>query len=215
MDERLTKAETIVFDVGNVLLRFDPERVLCLLPEDMRAPLRRALFDPCRLWHEFDRGLEDNASIARRAAAAAGFEGQEDSVLSLLTLFPETLTPLPLYHLLPRLGAMGRRLYGLTNYPEPSFSITCRLFPALTEELQGIAVSSREKLFKPQPAFFRLLMERYGIDPHRALFIDDNADNIAAAQALGFAVWHYAGEDTLLPTESAAFFDEAGNKSPG
>ena len=199
MDERLTRAETVVFDVGNVLLRFDAEKVLCLLPEDMRAPFRRALFDPCRLWHEFDRGLESNASIARRAAAAAGFAGQEERVLSLLALFPETMAPLPLYHLLPRLRAMGKRLYGLTNYPEPSFSITCRHFPALTEELQGIAVSSREKLFKTQPAFYRLLTERYDIDPRRALFIDDNADNIAAAQALGFSVWHYAGEDTLPP----------------
>ena len=72
MDERLTRAETVVFDVGNVLLRFDAEKVLCLLPEDMRAPFRTARFDPCRLWHEFDRGLESNASIARRAAAAAG-----------------------------------------------------------------------------------------------------------------------------------------------
>ena len=197
MDARLERARIIVFDVGNVLLRFQPEKVIALLPADRQKPLFEALFGEGHLWNELDHGVESNQTIARRAAQAAGCPDWEADALRLLDLFPGTLTPLPLYHLLAPLRAQGKRLYGLTNYPEPAFTRTCELFPELVRQLEGIVVSSREKRVKPDEAFFRLLMERYRVDPRDALFIDDNEQNVSAAARLGFSVWHYAGADRL------------------
>ena len=64
MDERLLKADTIVFDIGNVLLRFDPGKVALLLPASIRQPLMQVLFGPQHLWGGFDLGAESNEEIA-------------------------------------------------------------------------------------------------------------------------------------------------------
>ena len=193
MDERLLKADTIVFDIGNVLLRFDPDKVALLLPASIRQPLMQVLFGPQHLWGGFDLGAESNEEIARRAAGAANLPGTEEHVLSLLSRFPETMAPLPLAGMLRDLRQSGKHLYALTNYPEPSFTLTAQRFPFVTEEMDGVVVSSREKRVKPDPELFRILCRRYGIHPNDALFIDDTRANTDAAALLGFRVWHYTG----------------------
>lgn len=191
MDERLLAAEAIVFDVGNVLLRFDPERVSALLPADVRGPLAQSMFGPAHLWSGFDGGLESNESIARRIARDAGIPDAWPQVIHVLHHFHETMTPLPLAGRLAELRAMGKRLFALTNYPEPSFSLACAAFPFLTEEMEGAVVSARERLVKPDPAIFRLLARRYSLTPEKTLFIDDTEKNVISAAEWGFRVWHY------------------------
>ncbi len=196
MDERLLKADAVVFDVGNVLLTFEVEKVAALLPEGARDKLIPVLFGDRHLWGKFDLGMPDNEAIAREAAREAGLDDRWQLPLSLLDRFPDTMTPLPLYGLIPHLQALGKRLFALTNYPEPSFSLTCDRFPHL-KSLDGALVSAREKLKKPDAAFFRLLINRYGIIPERTLFIDDLLPNVQTARELGFQAWHYAGSDRL------------------
>ena len=197
MDERLLRADAIVFDVGNVLLGFDISKVTLLIPPEIRFPLTDAMFGDRNMWSAFDVGLESNESIAARIAAAAGLPEDKDTVLRVLSRFPEIMSPLPLSDLLDDLRARGKRLYALTNYPEPSFTYTVERFPFLKDKLNGAVVSAREKLVKPDPAIFRLLIDRYQIQPEKSLFIDDLAANVAAAEQVGFRGWHYAGNDTL------------------
>ena len=118
------------------------------------------------------------------------------TVLSLLRHFPEILTPLPLAGMLDELHGLGKKLYALTNYPEHSFTITEQRFPFFGK-LDGIVVSAREKMGKPDPDLFRLLRDRYSLIPEKTLFIDDVEENVAAAAWVGFRVWHYSGSDTL------------------
>lgn len=198
MDERLLKAEAIVFDVGNVLLSFDRDRMMALLPEDKRAPMMKAMFGTPCLWPLFDLGAETNEEIARKIGAAAGIPQAKEMALYLVEHFPETMAPLPLAGQLDALRAMGKRLYALTNYPEPSFTITCRRFPFLTEKLDGAVVSAREKLVKPDPAIFRLIAQRYALDPEKSLFIDDIVENTLGAREVGFHTWHYTEKDWNL-----------------
>ncbi len=115
MDGRLLRAGAIVFDVGNVLLSFEPEKVALLLPEAHRAALKEALFGPVHRWSEFDLGRKTNEDIAREAAAAAGVPGGEEMILEVLRRFPETMGPLPLYGESGRLKRLGMRLYARTN----------------------------------------------------------------------------------------------------
>ncbi|MBQ9264060.1 MAG: HAD-IA family hydrolase [Clostridia bacterium] len=197
MDERLLNAEAIVFDVGNVLLGFDTDIVVQLLPESIRHPLEEAMFGPQHLWVPFDLGMESNDVIAQRIADAAGLPKEKEHVLHLLHHFPDTMTPLPLSGMLDDLRRLGKRLYALTNYPEPSFTITTRHFPFLLTKLNGAVVSAREKMAKPDPAFFRLIRDRYQLCPEKTLFIDDLSANVNAAAQEGFRTWHYDGEDKL------------------
>lgn len=198
MDERLLKAENIVFDVGNVLLSFQEEKVKLLLKEAEREKIVPVMFGMRHLWSEFDRGQKSNEAIARRIAEESGAAEAVDDILYVLHHFPEVMNPLPLYGMLSELRGMGKRLYALTNYPEPSFTYTCERFPFLTEKLDGMVVSSREKVVKPDPAIFRLLMERYQLMPERSLFIDDLPANVEAAAKLGFHTWLYAGKDRII-----------------
>ena len=121
-------------------------------------------------------------------------------VLHALYHFPETMRPLPLYRLIPQLKQMGKKLCGLTNYCEPSFTFTIERFENL-KLLDGVVVSHREKVTKPDPKIFALLTERFGVNPENALFIDDSLPNVLAAEAIGFRAWHYADADTLSGTD--------------
>ena len=200
MDARLLKTDTIVFDVGNVLLSFDPKKVASLLPGERRDALYGALFGPDWRWAAFDLGVETNEEIAQSVADAAGVANGKDMVLRAFYDFYKTMEPLPLYHLIPRLKSMGKRLYALTNYGEPAFSFTCEAFPNLLL-LDGLVVSAREKVCKPDSAIFALLTARYGLNPGEALFIDDSAANVQSAKAAGFRVWHYTGDDAVAAGE--------------
>lgn len=197
MDERLLTAETIVFDVGNVLLTFDPPAVAELLPEAYRKPMFDVLFGPDRLWSKFDLGAENSAEASREIAGMAGLPQEGAWVMYLLQHFPETMLPLPLYGMIPELKKMGKKLYALTNYPEPSFTLTCARFPLLNL-LDGAVVSAREKMVKPHPAIYRLLISRYSLSPASALYIDDTGINADVAAQVGFRAWHYAGDDVIF-----------------
>lgn len=191
VDERLLSKQIIVFDIGGVLLRWDPAHLSqVLLPDDTRDRLMPVMFDPGWEWSRFDRGTEPNEVIAREIATRAGVPEAEAHVLRFLLSFHEYLPPLPLSKCIAPLRAMGKKVYLLTNYPQPSFDLAYARFPFL-READGFVCSASERIAKPDAAIFRLIAERFGFDPADAIFIDDSAPNIAAAAARGFDVWHY------------------------
>jgi 2-haloacid dehalogenase len=86
--------------------------------------------------------------------------------------------------ILAALKKRGTRLLALTNWSQETFPIARQRFDFLTW-FEGIVVSGEERLIKPDPRIYQRLLERYAVDPARALYIDDSARNVAAAQALG------------------------------
>ena len=87
--------------------------------------------------------------------------------------------------ILERLKGHGHRLLALTNWAADTWDERAARLPSLAL-FEGVLVSGREGLRKPDAAIFRLLCERYGIDPARSIFIDDHPVNVAAAAQLGF-----------------------------
>ena len=97
------------------------------------------------------------------------------------------------------LGELRRRkvrLYGLTNWSAETFPIGKRRFDFFSW-FEGIVVSGEEKLIKPDPRIFELLLKRYGLIASRAVFIDDNPRNAAAASAVGIHGIHFTDPATL------------------
>jgi 2-haloacid dehalogenase len=93
--------------------------------------------------------------------------------------------------LIEALYARGVPLYALTNF-SADFWPPFRAAQPIFDRFRDIVVSGTEKLHKPDPAIYALAAERFGHAPSRMLFIDDNADNVAAAVPV-------AGRRTTLP----------------
>ncbi|MDH4020420.1 MAG: HAD family phosphatase [Xanthomonadales bacterium] len=91
---------------------------------------------------------------------------------------------------------MNYRIFGLTNWSAETFPIACDLYPFFGE-FEGIVVSGKERLAKPDERIYLLLLERYGLSAADCLFIDDNARNIRAAKALGFHTLHLGSDGNL------------------
>ncbi|MGM9705343.1 MAG: HAD family hydrolase [Prevotella sp.] len=87
--------------------------------------------------------------------------------------------------LLRRLHAEGYRLYGLTNWSAENIHVAFERFDFLSL-LEGTVVSGIEKTVKPEPEIYNILLERYSLRADESLFIDDRAENVEAARALGF-----------------------------
>ncbi|HEV3504119.1 MAG TPA: HAD family phosphatase, partial [Actinomycetes bacterium] len=87
--------------------------------------------------------------------------------------------------LLAELRAAGVPLYALTNWSAETFGIARERYEFL-EWFDGVLVSGEERLIKPDPAIFELMVDRFGLDPGSTLYVDDSAANVAAAERLGF-----------------------------
>lgn len=94
--------------------------------------------------------------------------------------------------LLHKLKGMGYRMFGLTNWSAETIDWAFGEFPSL-REFEGVVVSGREKVIKPDPRIFMILAERYSIKPEESVFLDDNMPNVSAARRLGFNAIHYCG----------------------
>ncbi len=193
MDERLLQKDILVFDVGNVLVRFDPKIIAkgFFRPEKAKQ-LFSGVFES-GLWGIIDTGLMHTGALARMMCEAAHTDDPEDylTVSNLLDNFCEHECALKMSEQIPELKAMGKKLYYLSNYSTPAFERTKTRFSSFFSLFDGGVVSAHEHICKPAPRIFQILCERYGFQPQDALFIDDTLSNIEAAQREGFAVWHY------------------------
>jgi 2-haloacid dehalogenase len=182
--------DTLLFDLGNVLVRWDPRhhyRDRFSSTDDMEAFLR----DVCPpAWnHEMDLGKPFAVAIAERQAlfpqhAALIAEWGTDWERMLGGEIEEMVA------LLPALDYAGYGLHALTNWSAETFPIALERHPWL-RRFQHITVSGSVGLAKPDPAIFVLALERIGRPTQQVVFIDDSAPNIAAAASLGMHAIHF------------------------
>jgi 2-haloacid dehalogenase len=88
------------------------------------------------------------------------------------------------------------KMYALTNWQEGLFDIALVRYNFL-HWFDGRVVSGEEKTRKPFPDFYQILLNRYGVDPGEAIFIDDNLRNVRAAEELGITSIHFQSTQQL------------------
>jgi len=180
----------VVFDLGGVLLDWNPRYLYRkLLPDD--GAVEEFLTRVCTsAWNERqDAGrslAEATAELVaqhpERAELIRHYYGRFDEMLA--GAFPDTVA------ILEELDAAGVPLYALTNYSAETIELAHRRF-AFLRRFRGIVVSGTERLIKPDPRFFRVLLDRHTIDPTGAVFIDDSRPNVEAARDLGMTALHF------------------------
>lgn len=96
-----------------------------------------------------------------------------------------------MHELVAELDAAGVPLFAITNFSAEFWPPFRAREAALFDRFRGIVVSGDERLVKPDPAIYRLALERFGLEPHAAAFIDDNRANVEGAAALGIRAIHF------------------------
>jgi 2-haloacid dehalogenase len=194
---------TVVFDLGGVLVDWDPRHLYRRLIPDPAA-MERFLAEVCtpewnlrqdagRSWREAIDLLV--AAHPDHAALIEAYDVRWEEMLG--GVFEETVA------LLEELDASGIELYALTNWSTDKFRVARPRF-SFFDRFRAIVVSGDEGVIKPDPAIFRILVERYAIDPRAAVFVDDSAANVEAAAGLGFHAILFRGAAALCTELRAA-----------
>lgn len=185
------RPRTVVFDVGNVLYRWDPHGWHERRTPDAAARARMLAETDFYGWHErLDAGL----AYAESAAALSARFPQHAAIIDAWgPEFGETITePVPgMPELVAELDAAGVPLFAITNF-SADFWAPFRLREAhVFDRFRAIVVSGEEKLVKPDAAIYALALQRFGIAPEAGLFVDDRIDNVAGARAAGMHAHHF------------------------
>lgn len=180
--------ENVIFDMGNVLLRFDGmlfSRIFTKDEDDARL-LDEALFaNPS--WALLDAGVIDEDTMERIAQTRLP-KHLHAALHSALTEWDLHQPPIPgTNELARRLHEAGRGIYLLSN-AGLRFERACTRIPCWSL-IDGWVVSAFERLMKPDPSIYLLLCDRYGLEPSSCLFVDDNEDNVIGARAAGLAAY--------------------------
>ncbi|MGF1474205.1 MAG: HAD family hydrolase [Geminicoccaceae bacterium] len=188
--------ETVVFDLGGVLIDWNPRYLYRKLFND-DAAMEHFLTEICSpAWNvQMDEGKPFAVAVEELSAQHTE---HETMIRAYHQRWPEMIDDaIPgTVALLEQLTETDVRLHALTNWSAETFPIARQRFSFLGH-FETILVSGEEKLIKPDPAIFRLLAERTGLEPTNTLFIDDSERNITAAKELGFFAHHFSSPDAL------------------
>lgn len=189
---------TLVFDIGGVVVRWQPQTLVqallpALAPDAQRA---QALVDDIFQgfavdsdWADFDRGVVTPAALAARIAARTGHPAP--ALRALIDAIPAHLVPMPdSLGLLQRVRAAGHRLTLLSNMPPPYIAHLLAQHDCF-DWFDAAVFSGRIGVIKPERAMFDHARQALALDLQHTLFIDDNPANTGAAQALGWQVLQF------------------------
>ena len=194
----MNKIDTIIFDLGGVLIDWNPEYVYREVFNDDQQKVDWFLKNICT--HEWNVEQDAGRSIQKATELLVAqypefeewirifYDRWEDMLGGTI---PETVM------LLNKLKqANNHRLYALTNWSAETFPVALQRYEFL-KHFEGILVSGEEKTIKPFPKIYEILLERYQINPVVSVFIDDNVENVEVAKKFGIKGIHFKSTQQL------------------
>ncbi len=185
------QVDAVVFDIGNVLIRFAPQEfVRALFPDDeteQRHMLERVYNGP--EWQEFDRGTLSFEVAARQFHARFGYP--EEDYLRTIRECLELKEPIQEgWRAVSRCRLAGKRLYLLSNYSREGYKAVRERFKDRFAQFDGDCISAYYHQIKPERAIYETLLQKFSLEPSRTLFIDDTLPNIERAIEMGIHGFH-------------------------
>lgn len=186
--------KNIIFDVGNVLLKWDPAYIIsCVFP---------ACSDPKGHIQKFTTVMADTDAGKfdlnfGKQILQEQLTTNKEKIEELINVFLHSLTMLPQsIALLKHLAANTKySVFCLTN-------MSCEVFAFLSQQydfwrlFKGIVVSAEIKMAKPDPKIYHYLLDKYNLSPHECVFMDDLLDNVVTAKKMGIHGIHFTNIDT-------------------
>lgn len=187
--------DAVVFDLGNVLVRWDP--YLPYVGRMERAEVE-AFFDEID-FPSFNHRQDAGRSWEKARADVRGRFPRHAAALDIYLENFAAAVPGPVEgseEVVRDLVAAGIRVLGLSNWSAETYHLAEPAAPAVGL-LEGVLVSGEVGFAKPDPRIFALLAERYGLEPGRTVLTDDSPSNVAAAGRAGYIAVHFTGANAL------------------
>ncbi|MBA6153644.1 HAD family hydrolase [Gelidibacter maritimus] len=194
----MKKIETIIFDLGGVLIDWNPEYVYLDVFDGDREKMQWFFDHVCTHdWNENqDAGYPLQKATEDRVAL---FPEYEELIRMFYGRWEEMLGGAiegTVQILKKLIDSKQFQIVALTNWSHETFPIALERFDFL-HWFEGILVSGEEKTRKPFKDIYELTLERYNIDAERSVFIDDNLRNIVAANEMGINTIHFKSPEKL------------------
>ncbi|KKD58657.1 HAD family hydrolase [Grimontia sp. AD028] len=176
----------VVFDVGNVIVRWSPLEIVRLTFGNKieHESIAREIFQN-DIWMDLNKGLMTEEEAKKRYQSEMGFS--PDTTNKLFYYVKQSLIPLyGSYELIRRVKQAGYGLYALTDNVHEIVAFlkeTKHFWPLFDGEI----VSAEVGLLKPQPEIYQALLTRYDLNAAETVFLDDMPHNVKGAQDVGIA----------------------------
>lgn len=195
--------KNIVFDIGGVLIDFDPVRVLRargLDGEGLKQVLDATIGNP--IWKELDRGVMDEWDVIdRMKQAVTGCPGYDADALRgwIDWFFREGIKDVVrerdyAVQWVKYFKSKGLGVYLLSNYPTWAFEMHTKFF-SFMQYTDGMVVSGYVKVIKPDRAMYDLLLSKYSLKADECVFIDDVGRNVQGARDAGMCGIQFTDRD--------------------
>ena len=191
------RARAIVFDLGGVLLDWNPRYLYRQLFDGDEAAMERFLAEVCTMeWHHAN---DLGAPPEQTCSALASEHPEQAELIWAWSLRSEEMVGGPIdgtVAILSELKAVGVPCYALTNMERETYPLRRERFEFL-RWFDGTVVSGFEGVAKPDPAIFELLLDRFDLEATKTTFIDDSPVNVRAARSLGIHAIEFDSPDQL------------------
>ncbi len=193
----MSEIETVIFDLGGVLIDWNPRHLYRKIFEEEQV-MEDFLNEVCNSeWNERqDKGRSFSEAVLLKQKEFPEFH---DAIAAFHSRWTEMISG-PIVGTVELLSEISTkrsiRLYALTNWSAETFPYALANFDFL-RIFEGILVSGKEELIKPDPEIYLRLLQRYDIEPSTALFIDDSMKNVLGAKSCGINSFHFTDPVSL------------------
>lgn len=182
----ITMIKNIIFDIGNVLVEFRPEKVFLEIgvsPEKIEGLANATVYSP--LWPELDRGIMREEDVFQKMKEASPEYAKEIGLISEKAI--EELVHCFDYSAdwLKGLQERGYKVFLLSNYPKSFFELHSKKHFSFLPYIDGKVVSAYVNLIKPDIRIYETLLNKYNLKPEECVFLDDREENVEGAEKAG------------------------------
>ena len=192
-----SEIDTLIFDIGKVLVRYDWKKLLRDLKydEETAHAVAKAVF-LSDTWTEGDRGILSEEELLQ--AFINNDPAHEKQIRETFDRMGETIRVCSYTKSwLTYFKKRGYKLYILSNFSKPLFD-RCQKEMKFLDLMEGGYMSWQIHCLKPEPEIYQKLIRDFQIEPSKAVFIDDRLDNVAEARAQGLHAVHFTGRKNAM-----------------
>ena len=191
--------KNLVFDMGNVLIEWNSEKILQAITDDIKLQnlLRKEVFET-GLWVQTDEGVKTREEMIEIVTAKIGEEYRNEITQLSRYWYKYVDVYTKVQDRIIELSKNGYNIYILSNTAYTFYDLVKEGYLPAASIAKGIVLSCEEKVLKPNEIIYNILLERYNLDPHDAMFFDDLSENIWGAARCGINGFVVENERELL-----------------